>query len=213
MLYVADLATSIRFYEALGYRQQASGDDDDWQYAYLKCGGLGLLLASGATPGEPAGPVVLYLVVHDADAVQAALLGAGAPVEHLGYPDHAPGGELKAVDPDGHGVMLGQVTGVAPANRVDGDNPDNRSSVLRRAAAAARRRGLAPPRCQLPTTGGGACAAAAEVKLADSWGDSTWACMPHAEDLMINARAAFLAIEDSDGIAAFVRRRQRGPVG
>jgi hypothetical protein len=28
---------------------------------------------------------------------------------------------------------------------------------------------------------------------------------------MINTRAAFLANEDSDGIAAYLRRRQRGP--
>ncbi|HEX8629602.1 MAG TPA: VOC family protein [Catenuloplanes sp.] len=213
VLYVADLTTAKSFYEVLGYREQIAGDDEDWQYAYLKCGDFGLLLASGGAPAGPqAGPVVLYLQVHNADAAHAALRGAGASVEHLGYPDHAPGGELKVVDPDGHGLMLGQVTGVPPADRVATDGSQDRSSVLRRAADAARRRGLAPPRCQLPDTGGRSCPEPAEVKLADSWGDSVWGCLPHAEDLMINTRAAFLANEDSDGIAAYLRRRQRGPV-
>lgn len=211
VLYVADLPTSVRFYELMGYRPQISGRDQDWQYAYLRCGQLGLLLAAGATSPSEAGPVLLYLQVDDAEALETVLRDAGAPVEHLGYPDHAPGGELKTVDPDGHGLMLGQVTGAPPTDREERDDPEARSSVMRRAAAAARRRGVAPPRCQIPASGGVPCAEPAEVKLADSWGDSTWGCLPHAEEMMMNARAAFLATEDSDGIAAYLGRRHGRP--
>ena len=41
------------------------------------------------------------------------------------------------------------------------------------------------------------CPAPADVKLADSWGDSTWTCLSHAEEIMLNARGAFIASEDS----------------
>jgi catechol 2,3-dioxygenase-like lactoylglutathione lyase family enzyme len=208
VLYVADLPASVRFYRLLGYAEQIRGEDDEWRYAYVRCAGLGLLLASGAAPEQPpTGPVTLYLQVHDADAVAAVLRDAAITPEHLGYPDHAPGGELKVVDPDGYVLLLGQVTGAPPTGYEPADDPQARASVLRRAAVAARRRGAAPAHCQVPASGGTPCQLEAEVKLADSWGDSVWACLPHGEEFMINAPAAFLANEDSEGIAGYLRRR------
>jgi hypothetical protein len=157
------------------------------------------------------GPVLLYFRVTDADTLQRTLGAAGASVEHLGYPDHAPGGELRVLDPDGHGLMLGQVTGAPPTDLdgVDLHEPGatQRTNVLVRAAEAARRRG-ATYHCQFPLPGGQPCPSPADVKLADSWGDSTWVCLPHAEEVMINARGAFIANEDSEGLASYLRRRQ-----
>src|SRR4051794_16030782 len=115
VLYVTDLARSARFYQLLGYAEQASGQDSEWAYRYLKTGACGLLLAAGTTVARQTGPVTLYLQVHDADAVAGELRAAGVPVEHLGHPDHAPGGELKVTDPDGYVLLLGQVTGAPPA--------------------------------------------------------------------------------------------------
>jgi hypothetical protein len=45
------------------------------------------------------------------------------------------------------------------------------------------------------------------VKMADSWGDSAWTCLSHAEELMINAKGVFIASEDSEGLAVYLRRR------
>jgi catechol 2,3-dioxygenase-like lactoylglutathione lyase family enzyme len=212
VIYVADLPSSVRFYELLGLSQQASGDDGEWSYTYLKCGPVGLLLAAGATAVHtPDGPVTLYLQVLDADAISACLTEGGVQVEHLGYPDHAPGGELKVADPDGHVVLLGQVSGAPPAGHVPADDPHARASVLRRSAEAARRRGLPPQPCQIPVSSGGPCGSAAEVKLTDSWGDSVWACLPHAEEVMVNVPSAFVANEDADGLTSYVRRRGHRP--
>jgi hypothetical protein len=42
----------------------------------------------------------------------------------------------------------------------------------------------------------------AEAKVADSWGDSAWACWHHAEEALINVVPAFLATESPYGLAA-----------
>ncbi|MGE5827978.1 MAG: VOC family protein [Micromonosporaceae bacterium] len=206
VVYATDIERSVDFYQLLGFALQARGHDNEWRWAYLKCGDTGILLAAGGSvwTADP-GPVLLYLRVTDADEVQRVLAAAGVPSEHLGYPDHAPGGELRVLDPDGHGLMVGQVTGTPPAAG-EGEDPQ-RTNVLVRAAEAARRRG-ATHHCQFPLPGGKPCLSQADVKLADSWGDSTWVCLPHAEEVMLNARGAFIANEDSEGLAAYLRRRQ-----
>jgi hypothetical protein len=109
--------------------------------------------------------------------------------------------------------MVGQITGTPPADRVP--SADDRHSILARAAAAARNRGVDGYRCQFPTGGGRMCAEPAQVKMADSWGDSAWTCLKHAEELMINAKGVFVAVEDSEGLSPYLHRRQglRSPIG
>lgn len=212
VVYATDIERSVDFYQLLGFTVQTRGHDDEWRWAYLKCGDTGILLGAGGSvwTADP-GPVLLYLRVTDADATKRVLEAAGVSVEHLGYPDHAPGGELRVLDPDGHGLMLGQVTGTPPAVLEDADlhQPElpQRTNVLVRAAEAARRRG-ATHHCQFPLHGAKPCPSQADVKLADSWGDSAWVCVPHAEEVMLNARGAFIANEDSEGLATYLRRRQ-----
>jgi catechol 2,3-dioxygenase-like lactoylglutathione lyase family enzyme len=209
VVYVTDIELSVRFYTLLGFRAGASGSADEWRYSYLTCAATGLLLAAGGSVwSAEQGPVLLYLRVADVEAAQRALEEAGHAVEHLGYPDHAPGGELKVLDPDGHGLLLGQVTGAPPADRRVMDSTAERTNVLVRAAEAARRRGVTAHRCQFPLAIDQPCPEPADVKLADSWGDSTWVCLPHAEEVMLNARGAFIASEDSEGLAVYLRRRQ-----
>jgi len=214
VVYVADVPTSVAFYVHLGFSEQISGQDGEWTWSYLKCGDVGLLLAGGGSvwTGDP-GPVLLYLRGDDVAGLEPTLREAGVEVEHLGYPDHAPGGELKVLDPDGHVLMVGQITGTPPADRVP--SADDRHSILARAAAAARNRGVDGYRCQFPTGGGRMCAEPAQVKMADSWGDSAWTCLKHAEELMINAKGVFVAVEDSEGLSPYLHRRQglRSPIG
>jgi hypothetical protein len=95
---------------------------------------------------------------------------------------------------------------VAPPDRTPA--PEERSSILARAAAAARARGVGEHRCQFPLAAGRSCGKPAEIKMADSWGDSTWTCVPHAEEIMINAKGVFVAAEDAEGLARYLRRRQ-----
>ncbi len=70
-----------------------------------------------------------------------------------------------------------------------------------RAAAAAHAPAPHPERCQLGGAAG--CTAPAEIKLADSWGDSAWGCTSHAEEALIHVRSAFIASEELGGLAAY----------
>src|SRR6266568_3888216 len=79
------------------------------------------------------------------------------------------------------------------------------SSCPYRASRGARTsRGGAPQACQVTGRDGGRCPNQAEVKLADSLGDSVWACLPHAEDILVTVPAAFIASHDDRGIAVFL---------
>ena len=65
-------------------------------------------------------------------------------------------------------------------------------------------RGGAPQSCQVTAKAGGCCPNQAEVKLADSLGDSAWFCLPHAEEILVTVPAAFIASHDDRGIAAYL---------
>jgi catechol 2,3-dioxygenase-like lactoylglutathione lyase family enzyme len=222
VIYVADQARSQAFYELIGLPVTAEGEGDGWRWALLQSAELSVMLAAGDEPPQPdSGPAVLYVVLAAIDPVLAALKAAGHQVEHLGYPDHAPGGEARVADPDGHGLMLGQATAVAPApaspahapaagaQRGDETLAEARGGMLRAAAAAvARRGGGTTQQCQIGLSGGTACPADAEVKLADSWGDTAWACITHADEVLVNARGAFIATEDAQGLSQFLRLRR-----
>lgn len=74
---------------------------------------------------------------------------------------------------------------------------------MRRAAAAQ----VAVPRPEHCELGGSAgCEAAAEIKIADSWGDTAWGCPDHVEQALLNVRSVFIADEDLGGLAAFINR-------
>jgi predicted enzyme related to lactoylglutathione lyase len=215
VVYVTDPERSCAFYELIGLARTAEGRDADWRWVLLQSGELSMMIAAGDAALPPdAGPAVLYCVVPDLDAVRTALTAAGHVVDHLGYPDHAPGGEARAVDPDGHGVMLGQTTGVPgkagppTAGSTTGPADPERGSLLQVAADAVRRRGGADRRCQIGRRGGVACDADAEVKLADSWGDTAWSCLLHADEVLVDARGVFIATEDAQGLEQYLRLRR-----
>ncbi|MBB5957313.1 GAF domain-containing protein [Saccharothrix tamanrassetensis] len=74
-----------------------------------------------------------------------------------------------------------------------------------RAAAAAQAAVPHPEQCRLGSADG--CTAPAELKVADSWGDSAWGCHAHAEEAILNVRSAFIANEELGGLAAYLNRR------
>ena len=73
-----------------------------------------------------------------------------------------------------------------------------------RAAAAAQAGTPHPERCGLGGAAG--CTAPAELKIADSWGDSAWGCTGHVEEAIINVRSVFIASEELGGLAAYLNR-------
>ncbi|MEV4843238.1 VOC family protein [Micromonospora matsumotoense] len=212
VLYVADADAARRFYEIFGYTEIRAGGDGGSRWSYLRCGELTLLLAA-VTPRLVTVelPLLVYLYVDDLTATAERLTAAGHPVEKAGYPEHAPGGECRVTDPDGNVVAFGQRQAVPPQERDPQAGGEVRFSLIREAAEAVGRRGGAPARCQIGGPRGESCAEPAEVKLADSWGDTAWGCMAHADETLLTARGAFLATEDGMGLGPFLRARQGQP--
>jgi catechol 2,3-dioxygenase-like lactoylglutathione lyase family enzyme len=202
--YVKDIDASRAFYGLLGFREHSSGKAEISAWSVMQHEGVSVLLAStGPTLDIPALPLLFYFFYDDIEAVVGVLEGAGVPVVRTGHPPHAFGGEVKVLDPDGNTVLLGQrerSASRAPAE----DEGLIRFSILREAAALVSARGGPPQACQVTGRDGGRCPNQAEVKLADSLGDSVWACLPHAEDILVTVPGAFIASHDDRGIAVFL---------
>jgi hypothetical protein len=90
------------------------------------------------------------------------------------------------------------------------DTSDRRIAEMNEAATAARNR-LRPQWCQLGGTE--SCREPAELKVADSWGDSAWGCWTHAEDALMQVPSVFLATVTAPvGLEAYRHRTRRPEV-
>jgi catechol 2,3-dioxygenase-like lactoylglutathione lyase family enzyme len=205
--YVNDIDVSRAFYGLLGFVEHSSGKAEASAWSVMQHEEVSVLLASaGPALDIPALPLLFYFFYDDIEAVVGVLQGAGVPVIHTGHPPHALGGEVKVLDPDGNTVLLGQRE--RPASQAPAEDEGLiRFSILREAAALVSARGGAPRACQVTGRDGGRCTNRAEVKMADSLGDSAWVCLPHAEELLVTVPAAFIANHDGRGIAAFLARQ------
>jgi catechol 2,3-dioxygenase-like lactoylglutathione lyase family enzyme len=204
--YVRDMDLSRTFYGRLGFREQLSGRGPESGWMVLAQNGHTVLLATSQPPlAIPRLPLLFYFYLDDLDAMVASLRAAGQPADHLGYPPHALGGEVRVLDPDGNTVLLGQAERLEtqpPAEEQDSPH----FSFLKEAADLVRARGAATPRCGVRRFGGVPCQNEAEVKLADSAGDTVWACLAHADEILVTVPAAFIASPD-EGIAGFMSTR------
>jgi predicted enzyme related to lactoylglutathione lyase len=202
--YVKDIGASRAFYGLLGLGEHSSGKAGDSAWSVMQHQGVSVLLAStGPAVDIAALPLLFYFFYDDIEAVAGVLEQAGVPVIRTGHPPHALGGEVKVLDPDGNTVLLGQQDRQASGPPAD-DEGLIRFSLLREAAALVSARGGAAQACQVTGRGGGRCPNKAEVKLADSLGDSAWVCLPHAEEMLVTVPTAFIASHDDRGIAAFM---------
>ena len=209
--YVRDIDSSRAFYELLGFREQSAGRAATSAWSYLQQDGLWVLLASTRPPLKiPTLPLLFYFYCDDVDAVVAVLGADGVEVTRTGHPPHALGGEVKVLDPDGNTVLVGQQERSAStsAEPVSDDDAEARFSLLKEAAAVVSALGGTTVGCQVPAPGGSLCPEKAEVKLADSGGDVAWACLAHAEEILITVPAAFIASRGEPGLASFLSRRQ-----
>jgi catechol 2,3-dioxygenase-like lactoylglutathione lyase family enzyme len=206
--YVRDLDRSRAFYEALGFAEERAGSNELSAWSYLRHDQHYVLVVTSEPPVDiPALPLLFYFFVDDLAAVTAALESAGTLVEHMGAPPHALGGEARMLDPDGNTVLIGQARRSGDQPSVPDAAPGEHFSLLREAATLAQHR-AADRRCEVINVSG-RCTRPAEVKLADTWGDSTWACLVHAENALINAPAAFIANQESVGLGAFLSQQRR----
>jgi hypothetical protein len=198
----------------LEFAELRRGGSERGGYRFLTSGGCTLLIVRvDPSPVTGALPLGIYLWSTDVAAVQAALTAAGMACENVGQSEHAPGGELRTTDPDGNVVVLGQRVTTASADPGPG-GPASRGagfSILKEAAARVAERGDAPATCEIGQRGGAACPQPAEVKLADPWGATVWGCLPHAEEALLNARSAFVAADDGQGLSPWLQHRRQPP--
>jgi predicted enzyme related to lactoylglutathione lyase len=210
--YVRDIDSARAFYELLGFREQSAGRAATSAWSALHQGDLSVLLAYTRPPLEIAPlPLLFYFFCADLDAVVGALGTAGVEVIRTGHPPHAPGGEVKVLDPDGNTVLIGQAERSASADGTqESEEADAafRFSLLKEAAAAVSAQGGSTVGCGVPAPAGAPCPDPAEVKLADSGGDVVWACLAHAEEILITVPAAFIASRGEPGLADFLSLRR-----
>ncbi len=202
--YVKDIGTSRAFYELLGFQEHSSGKAETSAWSVMRYGQVSVLLTMTEPMLDiPPLPMLFYFFYEDLGAVLGELDRAGVPVTRTGHPPHALGGEVKVLDPDGNTVLLGQRE--RPGSQAPADDEGQiRFSILREAAALVAARGGAPRACEVTGPDGQRCPNQAEVKLADSFGDSGWVCLMHAGQILVTVRGAFVASHDGRGIAAFL---------
>ena len=206
--YVRDIGASRAFYELLGFGEHSSGKADTSAWLALHRDGHYVLLASTRPPLDlPRLPLLFYFFLDDLDAVTGALGAAGVEVTHMGRPPHALGGEVKLLDPDGNTILLGQRERSASQPSAADDEASPHFSLLKEAAALVEARGGTTVTCQISDMHGELCRKRAEVKLADAAGDTAWACLAHADEILVTVPGAFIASQDERGIAWFLARR------
>ncbi|HEX5288560.1 MAG TPA: hypothetical protein VFX25_06800 [Streptosporangiaceae bacterium] len=205
--YVRDIDTSRAFYGLLGFHEAQRGAGPASGWLVLQQNGHSVLLASSQPPLDiPPLPLLFYFFVDHLDALVSEIRAVGTQADHLGYPPHALGGEVKVLDPDRNTILLGQAQRLqsqAPAREEPGSG---HFSLLKEAADLVRAGGASTPGCQVGSFQGARCDASAEVKLADSAGNTVWACLRHADEILVTVPAAFIASHD-EGIAGFLSRR------
>jgi hypothetical protein len=206
--YVRDIDVSRAFYELLGFGEHSTGRAATSGWLALQHGQHRVLLASTTPPLDvPALPLLFYFFYDEVDPVVAALTAAGVPADHVGYPPHALGGEVRLTDPDGNTVLIGQQHRSAGQSLVVQDHADSRFSLLKEAAATIAALGGTTVRCQIGQPDGSGCLAEAEVKLADPGGTAAWACLNHADEVLVTVRGAFIAAQGEAGLTEFLARR------
>jgi catechol 2,3-dioxygenase-like lactoylglutathione lyase family enzyme len=209
--YVRDIDASRGFYELLGFAERSSGRAEASAWSNLHHAGHALLLASTRPPLDvPRLPLLFYFYVDDMEVAVAALEAAGVAVSRVGHPPHALGGETKVLDPDGNTVLLGQrERSASQPDTPEDEEASPHFSLLKEAAAAVSTQGAALGPCQVTNTDATPCARTSAVKLTDSWGETVWTCIPHADEILVMVPGAFIASQRDQGLTEFLARRRR----
>ena len=208
--YVREIAVSRRFYQLIGFLDQSGELGAGSQCAALRYGDCGLLLAAISRGSGPRSGLSMCLLVDDVEAVLAKLLANGFHDAAAGR-QHEPGGQVSIVDPDGNTVLLsqrGRPDQLPPAG-LPRAAPDR--SLFDQAAGVVAARFGVPASCQVRDIDRRPCGEQAAVKLADSAGESVWACLDHVDEILVTVRGAFIASVEGQGLASFRARRRFDP--
>lgn len=110
MAHVADVGRAATFYEALGFREQASftpPGDAEPAWVSLVSDRAELMLTRASAPVVPEQQAVLfYLYCEDVAKMHAQLSQAGHQPGPIARPFYNPRGEFRLTDPDGYVVMV-----------------------------------------------------------------------------------------------------------
>ena len=117
MLHVADVESSVAFYQLLGFevgnRVPPTGPMG-WCWLYAPQApdwkrGPNLMLTRGECVIDPdAQAVLFYLYATDLVGLRSELVGKGLKAGDICYPDYLPKGEFRLTDPDGYCLMIAQ---------------------------------------------------------------------------------------------------------
>ena len=110
MAHVADVATSLAFYEKLGFTAVGSftpPGEEQLAWVSLTSEGAQLMLCRASEPVVPSQQAVLfYAYFADVGAMHAWLRADGLDPGPISKPFYNPDGEFRLVDPDGYVVMV-----------------------------------------------------------------------------------------------------------
>jgi catechol 2,3-dioxygenase-like lactoylglutathione lyase family enzyme len=205
---VRDLTVSRRFYQALGFLDESGDLASGTACAAVRHRECGLLLTESGPVPRGQRPLLLGLVVDDLSLIVAALRDGGFDVSSPANL-RAPDVQLSVSDPDGNTVLIGQ----AAQHPAHGDTfPQGRMagrSLFAETAALLAAEELTTRNCQVRDVDLRPCGKSAEVKLADSAGESVLACLDHADEILVTVRGAFIASNADPGVGSFLARRRR----
>jgi|SRR5271165_6527572 len=109
MFHVADIETSIRFYELLGFATVDTDRGKPLGWARLHCdGGAVMFLRGEHTIDASAQAVMLCMYSSDLAGLREQLLAGGVSVAPIRYPGYMPSGEIQIADPDGYAIIVSQ---------------------------------------------------------------------------------------------------------
>jgi hypothetical protein len=111
MAHVADVQRAVDFYKLLGMEVRGSLrlPSGQLQWVHVACGQADLMITRASDPVIPGQQAVLfYLYSPDLIALREHLLASGVKVSPITYPDYMPKGEIRAEDPDGYVLLIGQ---------------------------------------------------------------------------------------------------------
>jgi hypothetical protein len=104
MLHVADIETSIRFYELLGFQTIDTDRARPLGWARLHCEGGAVMFLRAEETIDSRAPVLFYMYTTDLRGLREGLLRNNVDVSTIKFPMYMPSGEFYVADPDGYRI-------------------------------------------------------------------------------------------------------------
>lgn len=108
LLHVAEIESSIRFYELLGFTTIDTDRCDPLGWARMHCEGGAIMFLRAEHPLDPAAQkLMLYMYTPDLAALRERLQANDVAVPEIKYPPYMRSGEITLQDPDGATIFVG----------------------------------------------------------------------------------------------------------